>query len=251
MADAQPEINPQIDFRHVLTELAVNRKDPCEVLRELISNSYDAGAKTILYFPILQNEGFVFFDDGDGLDQTKKIRGITPYNAFFSIGKSTKTFGTTVGYKCQGTKLCFASSRFALITRCSNEERWRFKSIENPKHNLEISTNVSPVPTATPWESLGRFLGQPDERTEKVLEQLTESFFFDKFKKGTMIITLGLEVDNFSAHYNPGLPETATRCYLYNYIRFCTKHGDVRLISRDLGFRPDAVHALTSPRSSA
>lgn len=35
---------PTISYTHILSELSVNRKDPCEVIRELISNSYDAKA---------------------------------------------------------------------------------------------------------------------------------------------------------------------------------------------------------------
>jgi hypothetical protein len=98
-------INPQIEFRHVLNELSVNRHDPCEVLRELISNSYDAKAKNILYVPLKDQRGFAFFDDGTGLDTNKQIHGITPWAAFFSIGKSTKQQGDGIGYKCQGSKL--------------------------------------------------------------------------------------------------------------------------------------------------
>lgn len=53
-------MRPQIEFKHVLGELSVNRNDPCEVLRELISNSYDAGAKNIIYSPIKDRSGFIF-----------------------------------------------------------------------------------------------------------------------------------------------------------------------------------------------
>ncbi|HVR95492.1 MAG TPA: ATP-binding protein, partial [Thermoanaerobaculia bacterium] len=80
-------LKPQIEFRHVLSELSVNRNDPCEVLRELISNSYDAGAKHIEYVPLKDQKGLAFLDDGSGLDSSTEIKGITPWAAFFSIGK--------------------------------------------------------------------------------------------------------------------------------------------------------------------
>lgn len=44
---------PDISYTHVLSELSVNRKDPCEVIRELISNSYDAQASIIEIYPLL------------------------------------------------------------------------------------------------------------------------------------------------------------------------------------------------------
>ena len=61
-------MNPQIEFKHVLGELSVNRNDPCEVLRELVSNSYDAHASHIVYMPLKDRNGMVFLDDGSGLD---------------------------------------------------------------------------------------------------------------------------------------------------------------------------------------
>jgi len=126
----------EVYFDHVLFELSKNRKDPCEIIRELIANSYDAKASKIWIHPLLQYQGFIFFDNGIGISETEEINGITPYKAFFSIGKSTKIFGESIGYKCQGSKLCFAANKFTLITRCQAEKFWRSLSIDNPKSNL-------------------------------------------------------------------------------------------------------------------
>ena len=79
---------PIISYTHILSELSVNRKDPCEVIRELISNSYDANASIIEIYPLLSEKGFIFFDNGTGLSEQQEINGITPYVAFFSIGNS-------------------------------------------------------------------------------------------------------------------------------------------------------------------
>ena len=102
---------PIISYNHILSELSVNSQDPCEVIRELISNSYDAKASQIQIYPLIKENGFIFFDDGIGLNETEETNGITPYRAFFSIGKSTKVQGDYIGYKCQGSKLCFASKK--------------------------------------------------------------------------------------------------------------------------------------------
>ncbi len=109
-------MTPQIEFKHVLGELSVNRNDPCEVLRELISNSYDANASHIVYMPLKDRHGLVFLDDGTGLNHQTSINGITPWEAFFSIGKSTKKQGDSIGYKCQGSKLCFACARILVAS---------------------------------------------------------------------------------------------------------------------------------------
>jgi hypothetical protein len=45
---------PQQSFEHTLREISVNRDDPCELVREQVSNSYDAGAKNIYVIPLYQ-----------------------------------------------------------------------------------------------------------------------------------------------------------------------------------------------------
>ena len=102
---------PEQSFEHTLHEISVNRDDPCELVRELLSNSYDAGAENIYIIPLYQRKGLLFFDDGCGLsiDEKDNLKEVLPYVAFFSIGKGTKTQGEQIGYKCQGSKLCFAS----------------------------------------------------------------------------------------------------------------------------------------------
>ncbi len=192
---------PEIDYTHVLSELSVNRKDPCEIIRELISNSYDAEASRIDIYPILQISGFIFFDNGTGLSQTNELNGITPYKAFFSIGKSTKTVGNSIGYKCQGSKLCFASRRFTLITRCKDEEHWRYISIDNPKVNLNPTYSLQSQTDHQPWQTLRNLFVLPDERTVPILEYLGKDYFLNQFNHGAMIIVQGLEVEDFSYYY--------------------------------------------------
>ncbi len=235
--------NPQINYKHVLGELSVNRKDPCEILRELISNSYDAGAKDIHYYPLLQYGGLLFFDNGVGLNDEVETNGITPYDAFFSIGRSTKTFGTSVGHKCQGSKLCFASTRFALITRCAGQASWRYYQIENPRANLGSETDISPSDCPEPWTRLSNFLADPDERTSKILDVLNQGFFEESFPHGTMIIATDMDVEGFGTYYDP-CGELVQNSYCYNYIRCVTKHGDTRQVGDAHGFAAATKLAL-------
>ncbi len=224
---------PEIDYRHVLSELSVNRKDPCEVIRELISNSYDAQASRIEIYPLLKDKGFIYFDNGIGLSEETEINGITPYRAFFSIGKSTKIQGDLIGYKCQGSKLCFASKKITLITRCINEEYWRSISIDNPKDNLSQDYDIQSQVDNSPWETLRNLFSRPTRQTITILEHLSGNFFRNSFSSGAIIIVQGLEVEKFSDYYNPEDDGRNEWSYLKHYIRFNTRHGDMRCLRSD------------------
>ncbi|MEY3870041.1 MAG: hypothetical protein RLZZ338_3932, partial [Cyanobacteriota bacterium] len=225
---------PVISYTHTLSQLSVNRKDPCEVIRELISNSYDAKASRIEIYPLLQEKGFIYFDDGIGLNETQKINGITPYVAFFSIGKSTKIQGEYIGYKCQGSKLCFASKKISVITKCQDELWWRHISIDNPKNNLDVDYDISSKFYEQPWTILEDLFYKAKKQTRNIVNELNQDFFNDRFKNsGTMIIVEGLEVEEFSTFYSSEEDEKTKWSYLKHYIRFNTKHGDMRIVKPD------------------
>lgn len=228
-------MNPQIDFKHVLGELSVNRNDPCEVVRELISNSYDALADSIRFAGLNSSRGFVFWDNGTGLNRKDKKNGITPYEAFFSIGKSTKTKGEAIGYKCQGSKLCFASNRVLVISKTSADANWFWKIIENPRQTLNTAINITPEDTMKPWEVLAQFCGSTSADAVQVATLFDEKFFRANEKQGTLVAVQGIDVENFSRHLLGSAPILDS--YLGNYVRFCTRHGDTRRISESQGFR--------------
>lgn len=237
-------MKPQIDFKHVLGELSVNRNDPCEVIRELISNSYDAGATNMRYAAIHSTRSFVFWDNGKGLDCNEKTNGITPYEAFFSIGKSTKTKGDSIGYKCQGSKLCFASNRVLIISRTKNDNTWHSKVIENPRQTLDPETNIAPLISKTPWTELSSFLGTSTAEVSKVLGVFNQEFFETAFHQGLLVVVQGLEIENFARHLVVSSP--ALTSYLANYIRFSTRHGDTRCITEAQGFKPTQIKQVTA-----
>ncbi|MBK6606440.1 MAG: ATP-binding protein [Leptospiraceae bacterium] len=241
-------MKPVIDFEHVLSELSINRKDPCEVIRELISNSYDAKAQNIYYFPILERKGFIFIDDGLGLDTKNEIKGITPYSAFFSIGKSTKTPGAGIGYKCQGSKLCFACSKFVVISKTTSDTNWYYKELDNPQSNLTIDTDISPLETQNPWNILENIFRNSDNITEPILKSIKNNIL-NKLKQGTIIIVLEFKTPDFSKYFeSPSLQgkNSKERNYLYNYIRFYSKHGDIRILKTEQDFPADKIKAFKS-----
>ncbi|MGO9121681.1 MAG: hypothetical protein ACLQPD_29240 [Desulfomonilaceae bacterium] len=252
------KLQPLIDYAHVLRELSVNRDDPCEIIRELISNSYDAQATEILYFPLLDLRGFVFWDNGEGMATKPKQAKVSAYQAFFSIGLSTRSKGgQTIGYKCQGSKLCFACNKFALITRCKGEHKWRFKKVDDPRNTLSNpkENDISPESTDTPSNSLESLLGSSlHQDTRKILEHLNMDFFKQHFKSGSMIVVIGLDLTNeeFTRHFSTVSEKGADYSYLYNFIRLSTCHGDVRVLNeKRTGFTPVQKEKLKPDRTSA
>ncbi|MCE2696091.1 MAG: ATP-binding protein [Nostocales cyanobacterium LE14-WE4] len=238
---------PIISYTHTLFQLSVNRKDPCEVIRELISNSYDAKASIIEIYPLLSEKGFIFFDNGTGLSEEQEINGITPYVAFFSIGKSTKIQGEAIGYKCQGSKLCFASKKVTIITRSQEDLFWRYKSIDNPKDNLNEHFDISSDFTQTPWDVVKGNFHTAKSPTVNIIKELDENFFTSKFNRpGTMIIVQGLEVNKFSEFYSSDDFGQNKYSYLKNYIKFNTRHGDMRILRPDVtGFHHSKANSFS------
>ncbi len=236
---------PQIDFRHVLAELSVNRSDPCEVVRELISNSYDALAKNILFSPLEERNGIIFFDDGLGLDTEEKINDITPWEAFFSIGKSTKKKGNGIGYKCQGTKLCFACSRILVATRSGlDDELWQFKLIENPRNNLDASFDISPAHTSDVETTLRDFYSpRISAETDVAIKHLLKFINRTDSKTGTLVVIDNLDTEDFRKHFTFG--KQADQSYIFNYIRFYTRHGDIRQLTKKQGFTPNHIKQVS------
>ncbi|WP_144030297.1 ATP-binding protein [Burkholderia sp. AU6039] len=242
-------MKPSIEFKHVLGELSVNRNDPCEVIRELISNSYDANAKNLLYAALQDTNGFIFFDDGEGLSTDKKINGITPWEAFFSIGKSTKKKGDAIGYKCQGSKLCFACARIFVASKISKKSnQWNYKIVENPRNNLDVDYDIDPTKTSDISEEIRGFIGTVSSATSKALEALEKFTASPETGTGTLIIIGGLDTENFGKYFtmNAKAPES----YLYNYIRFYTRHGDIRKITADQGFTANQIAQIAQPAAA-
>lgn len=238
-------MKPEVSFTHTLAEISVNRADPCELVRELISNAYDAGASVMRVYALSEHKGLLFFDNGSGLSihPGDSRNDILPYVAFFSIGKGTKTRGDGIGYKCQGAKLCFASRRFSVVTRTASDSTWLIKTIDNPKSNLNEAYDLTPKQTSEPWKDLRQLLAIQNTRTKEILATLDEQFFRQSFKTGTLIVIEGLETEDYETHFSTNEP---TSNYLYQYIRLHTAHADARQITKEQGFTPRDIKAVAA-----
>ncbi|QWL61626.1 sensor histidine kinase [Aeromonas jandaei] len=246
---SENKIHPKIDYGHVLRELSVNKQDPCELVRELISNSYDAGASIINLYPYEEESGLIFIDNGHGLSEEITEKGISHYEAFFSIGKTTKVKGSGIGYKCQGAKLCFASSELVILSKSEKSDEWLYFKLDNPRDNLNENTDLTPARIKDINIKLDEVFSRADQRTKLIVSNIKEQANVKSYKSGTIIIAKNVDSHNYTKYFTSDSSDIESS-YIYNYIRFYTKHGDVRIIKEEHGFKADhktQLDGLTAP----
>jgi len=113
-----PEVDPNAEFREIASDFG----DPLEIVREAVSNAYDANATELqIAFEMKEVDGsptlvIEFKDNGDGMtgDVIKK--------AFWGLGISTsRGDDSKIGEKGHGTKIFLKSQRIELVTHTVNE----------------------------------------------------------------------------------------------------------------------------------
>ena len=123
-----PEVNPAAEFLEISNDFS----NPKEIIREALSNSFDAAAKNIkveIYIDKSAGEDELVIsleDDGHGMDETE-------IKAFFGLGFSMRTkvdergfkISSAIGEKGHGTKIYFNSRRIDVISLRSSTEGLR------------------------------------------------------------------------------------------------------------------------------
>lgn len=162
---------PRVNEAREFLEIAKDFKDPKEIIREALSNAWDAGSENVLLkfdlvrIPRTTRKKIVveITDDGDGMDCEERTGiGTSEIQDFFNLGDSHKVHGS-IGTKGHGTKIYYKSDNIVLDT-------WK-----NGKH-IHAETEVPP------WETLKN--GQVP--TYRYDEYTTEG-------KGTKIIVDGFK----------------------------------------------------------
>lgn len=111
-------IRPRVNEAREFLEIAKDFKDPKEIIREALSNSWDAGAsKVTLKLDLIQIPGTYskkivvsITDDGEGMSSIKRGEANTSeIEDFFNLGDSNKPYGS-IGTKGHGTKIYYKSS---------------------------------------------------------------------------------------------------------------------------------------------
>src|SRR3972149_7091984 len=136
-------IRPRVNEAKEFLEIAKDFKDPKEIIREALSNSWDAGAsKTVLRFDLVPISGtrkkkitVEIMDDGEGMStEFRPSVNSSEIEGFCNLGDSYKPYGS-IGSKGHGTKIYYKSLGIRL-------ETW--------KHGKRINAETE-IP---PWESL-------------------------------------------------------------------------------------------------
>ena len=109
-------ISPTVDQTQEFIEIANDFSNPLDIVREAISNSFDAEANRIeIYFSVIKDYGekilqIILKDNGKGMNKEE-------LQSFFDLGNSPKRgLETTIGEKGQGTKVYFNSKSIEVIT---------------------------------------------------------------------------------------------------------------------------------------
>lgn len=109
-------ILPKVDEIQEFIEIANDFSNPLDIVREAISNSYDAQATNIeISFDVIKPYGekvlqIKIIDNGIGMD----AEGL---HAFFDLGNSfSRDYENKIGEKGHGTKVYFNSSKIIVIT---------------------------------------------------------------------------------------------------------------------------------------
>lgn len=188
-------LTPTVDATQEFIEIANDFSNPLDLVREAISNAYDAGANEIwISFDVIKQAGeavlrIVLKDNGSGMS----AQGL---QNFFDLGNSSRRDDpSTIGEKGHGTKVYFNSRRVELETSDGQSAHHAVMLEPFTKlHNREI-------PTVT----------VDDISTSDV-------------EKGTVITLLG---------YNNNRRDRFTHPILKDYIAWFTKHGAIASSTSD------------------
>lgn len=130
-------ITPEVNSSQEFIEIAQDFSNPLDLVREGISNGFDAHAQNMtMDFRVISDCGervlkIEIIDDGDGMDD----KGL---KSFFDLGNSmrrdTKDETGAIGEKGHGTKVYFNSKKIEVITA---KDGVKYHAIMNePKRNL-------------------------------------------------------------------------------------------------------------------
>lgn len=116
--------------------------------------------------------------------------------------------------------------------------------IDNPRINLDTDFDISPELTADIGLVLDGFFSGSTADTADAVEQLKQQLVGGKLNSSiTLIVIDGLETESYSRYFSVG--PTIEESYVFNYIRFYTRHGDVRHLTASQGFNASQRNQVT------
>lgn len=199
---------PCVNEVNEFLEIASDFEDPLELLRESLSNAFDAGAESVEIRIKTQPNGsdIIIEDDGHGMDEDDLM-------SFFDLGNSNKT--DSIGYKGHGTKIFYKSDHIKVNT--SKNGTTLSAEMENPWKKLnnrdlpEYGVTKTDAPSSRSG-TLIRIRGfksgegfSPDSLTYpkihnylkwKTIVGSTAHFFEDDFHEMEVTVDLDDEIDD-------------------------------------------------------
>jgi hypothetical protein len=199
---------PQVNEVNEFIEIASDFEDPLEVIREALSNSYDADATQVDIKIEQDDEGrntLVIKDDGHGMDEDN-------LSSFFDLGNSNKD--DAIGYKGHGTKIYYKSDKIRVETvkdgtqtESVMDQPWaKLNNRELPTYSID-TTDVDD-PSRTRIEVHGFRAGQgfdPQQLTYNKIEHYikwktiggsTAWYFNDDFHEMEITVELSPSIDD-------------------------------------------------------
>jgi len=138
-----PKFTPEVDIASEFLEISSDFGDPREIIREAISNSFDAGAKTISITALVDRSTgvdelvVILEDDGEGMNENQ-LRQF--YGLGFTRGRLVDNLGRkiskNIGEKGHGTKIYFNSRQIEVETVQAGKCIKSF--LDNPRKNLRV-----------------------------------------------------------------------------------------------------------------
>lgn len=203
-------ITPKVDEAQEFIEIANDFSNPLDIVREAISNSFDANAKNIeISFDVIKEAGedilcIKIIDDGNGMDKN----GLA---AFFDLGNSlSRGSSDKIGEKGHGTKVYFNSA--SVEVRTSNGGFIYDAIMKNPIKTLydRKIPNVEVIKDNNPKKWKGTEVtikGYNNNRRDKFTQEQLKDYvywftkfgsvelFFIKTNKDIKLKLKGLNVD--------------------------------------------------------
>lgn len=124
------------DRRNLAQELAGNRTEALEILREALSNAKDHKAERVWIRTTKDprnNVTLLVADDGEGMTDER-------FSAFMGIGSTRKTEASVIGYKGHGSKLYLECRQMFVATRTDPSHPWSYTEELEPLRNAERAT---------------------------------------------------------------------------------------------------------------
>jgi hypothetical protein len=122
----------EVNDVHIFYQIIRERRNPLAVLREAISNAWDAHAKKVKIDITKNSNGgidLVIVDNGDGMKRSD-------FKSFFGLAFSDKDEVLNIGNKGLGTKLFFNSDHVEVMSRSPSQQLY-LGTLDKPLAKLE------------------------------------------------------------------------------------------------------------------